>query len=390
MRIGFYLRYPSEKPFCLHDFCSNPGIGGSEFVFLYLLHELSLRENGFNYYGFSETTISLPKGSNVSWLGGDLNQLSDMDAVVALASTFEELISHGIEPKKIIVWSHHPHDKRLVKARGLRVVSIGDYQYRSNRLIVGPHFRIPNLTPKFTHLETIKPRRLNEQFVFLGGIYPAKGLHLIIEMWPKIKSHLPNAILNVIGGDIYGDLASTQANLNYVRQIKGLLNNGKHELKNSIIFHGVVSAKTKAKIISGSSVAVLNPSGKSEASPASLIECHSFAIPVISGGDFGSHDTMSLTPELDLLKVDIGAIITRLQDPDEYKRAAIVSLENAKNHFNLNEGVLVNWEKLFHGSLKKSDTDFTNHPLRVKILVRHLLYNSLFRKIRNYIRAIKN
>ena len=39
-----------------------------------------------------------------------------------------------------------------------------------------------------------------------------------------------------------------------------------------------------------SDVALLNPTGKSEAAPACPLECYCYGIPVVAGGDFGAYD----------------------------------------------------------------------------------------------------
>ena len=73
------------------------------------------------------------------------------------------------------------------------------------------------------------------------------------------------------------------------------------EDRQSIKFLGLFS-KEKNLILKHSDVALLNPSGKSEAAPASPLECYCYGIPVIAGGDYGAFDNMKYFPELDFKK----------------------------------------------------------------------------------------
>ena len=42
-----------------------------------------------------------------------------------------------------------------------------------------------------------------KNFVYIGAIGPAKGLHLVLENWPKIRRKFKNCQLRIIGGNLY-------------------------------------------------------------------------------------------------------------------------------------------------------------------------------------------
>ena len=70
--------------------------------------------------------------------------------------------------------------------------------------------------------------------------------------------------------------------------------------RDSVNFLGLISESEKDKVLKESDIALLNPTGKSEAAPASPLECYCYGIPVIAGGDFGAFDNMKDFSELDL------------------------------------------------------------------------------------------
>ena len=120
------------------------------------------------------------------------------------------------------------------------------------------------------------------------------------------------------------------------------------EDKDSVKFLGLLSAEEKDKILKKSDIALLNPTGKTEAAPASPLECHCYGIPVVAGGDYGAFDNMKYFPELDLKKKNIKEVINILKNKYDYiclkKRAYTLAIEKAQG----NKQILNQWIKLFN------------------------------------------
>ena len=68
-----------------------------------------------------------------------------------------------------------------------------------------------------------------------------------------------------------------------------------------MIFHGKMGAE-KFDVLSQAHIALQNPTGATEAFPASALECMSVGLPVIASADYGMWDSMRYFPELHIRK----------------------------------------------------------------------------------------
>ena len=268
------------------------------------------------------------------------------------------------------------------------MISLGEYQHCSNKKNNYINFLIKNPFPKpikIKNLPRIK-KKLPENFVFIGALGPAKGLHLVLDYWPKIRRTFTNSKLNIIGGDLYRQKTNNLTkNLffenNYEKFIEKKLNKMSCEDRESIKFLGLLSSKKKDMILRNSDVALLNPSGKSEAAPASPLECYCYGIPVVSGGDFGAYDNMKNFPELDLKKENINNIIKTLSITNKYLELRKRAYEFSKNNFKSNELIYKDWENLFIKKLKVPRVKLPFY-LNIKLRLRDIYYRNLKYKIK--------
>ncbi len=125
----------------------------------------------------------------------------------------------------------------------------------------------------------------------------------------------------------------------------------------SVIFHGNLGEE-KFDIIRQCNFAILNPTGKTEAFPASPLECMSFGLPVIASDDYGMSDAMRFFPELVIKKPS--EILERIEwlvaDEMRYKEMQQRSIAVAKWFDSQFDQINTRWvrliEAVFDGNYK--------------------------------------
>jgi glycosyltransferase involved in cell wall biosynthesis len=391
MNIFFANNSRSLSNLKVEEVSSNPGIGGTEFILIKLVIKLSIIDKLNKYYILSDKKIFINNqimNSNVHLAKSDFIFNINNDIVVCPVSQLEFLEKIRNLPKRIIFWSHHPHDIFNPKnIKNFDVVSIGSYQYISNYLIHGKHFRIDNLSPSYKYNNDKKENK----FVYIGGFAKGKGLHLILKSWPKIVALLPDAELNIIGGDLYHELNLSTSLSDfpirgkYASLLLKIVSKYPTELQGSIHFKGLLTSTEADKILSNSKIALLNPTGYTEAAPASPLDCFKFGIPVIAGGDYGMLDIMSEFPELDLKKYSITKIINNIKSEKKLTELINHSIKYSIIKESFNKSILSDWIFLFNNNLETYECPKISLYLKIKIfyrskLTRPLIY--LFKKIR--------
>ena len=274
------------------------------------------------------------------------------------------------------------------------MVSLGEYQYLSNRKISSINYIIKNLYPKPIEKKELKRFYKNKpkNFVYIGAIGPAKGLHLVLENWPKIRRKFKNCQLRIIGGNLYQQDNIVKNSFfifsnSYENYLRRKIRKMDIEDRKSITFLGLLNSKEKDKILKESDIALLNPTGKSEAAPASPLECYCYGIPVIAGGDFGAFDNMKYFQELDLKLHSIDKINDFLEDSNNYKNIKNRAYKYAIENFKQNEFILDSWKKLFNDELHEPSIKL---PIKIllKIKFREIFYRKIkypLKKLRSYL-----
>lgn len=378
MNIIFVNNSKSLKKVEIKEYSSNPGIGGTEYVTLKIVIELSKLQKNNNFFIASEQNLFSKKIKIIS-----KKRLISNSIIICPISQLDYLKKINYKNCRVIYWSHHPHDniknhKNLIN----EFISLGEYQFVSNKKLGIKNYLIKNPFPKPVPQKNLKrlTRKNPQNFVYIGAIGPAKGLHLILDYWPKIRNKFKNSKLNIIGGDLYREL-KTESNKklftnSYEKIIKNKLNKMSSEDRKSINFLGLLSSEKKDKILKDSDIALLNPTGKSEAAPASPLECYCYGIPVIAGGDYGAYDNMKFFPELDFKKNNLNKIINTISNEDIYSLIKKRTYNLAKKNFKLNRKIYSDWEKLFSSKLKINKVKLSRY-LTWKIKLRDFYYRKV-------------
>lgn len=358
----------------------NPGVGGTEFVTIILAFALAKERKDYEVYLWSEVTLKLlnpPK---------NLKQISIKEAPFPESKLFNSvntifICSNGVLQNqkfsnksikcKIVNWLHHPFiipfDYKSLKFSAH--ISVGVYQYFSNNFWYKPHWHIYNLfNIKLFNLPKYKFFKLNKslRLVFLGALIPAKGFHHVAQAWLKIKKKFPNVHLDVIGStQTYNGkkpeskkIPTTTA---YANKILKFIP-AEDFFNKRVVFHGNLGEE-KFKIIKNAHFAILNPTGKSEAFPASPIECLMCGTPVIASSDYGMSDVMCFFPETQLSGPNeiLSKLVSNSKNYLTYSNLQKRSLRVAKLFSQNNPKILLRWQSLID-NLNANNTIKNNPP----------------------------
>jgi len=119
------------------------------------------------------------------------------------------------------------------------------------------------------------------EVVFMGTLDKNRGLHVLAKAWPIVVEKMPDAILYVIGGNIYNTSSSDSV---YINKVNGLFGASLENVK----YLGVLGSE-KNKFFLKSKVAVLNPYGY-EAMPVTGIEFLAMGLPLVTIKRFGQKE----------------------------------------------------------------------------------------------------
>ena len=390
MNIIFANNSKSLNNLEIKKYNSNPGIGGTEYVTIKLIYEIKEFYNNFKVFLATDQTL---KSEKIKLINSEYEISNSI--IITPVNQFDYLEKLKYKNCRVILWSHHPHnEKNLVKQKIKELVSLGEYQYLSNRKISSINYIIKNLYPKPIEKKELKRFYKNKpkNFVYIGAIGPAKGLHLVLENWPKIRRKFKNCQLRIIGGNLYQQDNIVKNSFfifsnSYENYLRRKIRKMDIEDRKSITFLGLLNSKEKDKILKESDIALLNPTGKSEAAPASPLECYCYGIPVIAGGDFGAFDNMKYFQELDLKLHSIDKINDFLEDSNNYKNIKNRAYKYAIENFKQNEFILDSWKKLFNDELHEPSIKL---PIKIllKIKFREIFYRKIkypLKKLRSYL-----
>lgn len=319
MKVKVYIPVFSDtmhaKTFALGK--GNPGIGGTQFTSIYLALCLAQRSSNWKIILISNSILKLenPRPNLEQKTFTDLSEffssLEDKESqvIIAPASLLTEAKQSLLEKfkDKIICWSHHPFDPHshqlLTQVRLKDVVCVGIYQYYTNQKLKANVHHIQNVFVASKALgkqQETKFAEKNIDIVYLGALNPAKGFLEIAKSWSLIKERFANVKLHVIGSSAtYGEKVGSKlipTSLDYANEILQFIpERDIHSGK--VVFYGNLGEE-KFEIIRKCDLALLNPTGVSEAFPASPLECMACGVPVIASNDYGMSDCMRFFPEL--------------------------------------------------------------------------------------------
>lgn len=382
-------------------FGSNPGVGGTQFVSISLA--LYLAE------AYPDWQVRLVSNSEVQLETAAQNIKQEIfdeatDFFKALALQEDQLQSaiilgtasllKGIDPTllkkfetRLVCWSHHPFDvgaaSLVSKLTPRAVVCVGTYQFYSNKRLNARVYQIQNIfiAPRYSDTNQRKIiDRKNLNIVFLGALVPAKGFLEVAKAWKGLTDRFPAVKLHVIGSaGTYGlrsDSGLIPTSSDYAQAILNFI--PEEDIHQGlVIFYGNLGEE-KFDIIQKCDLAILNPTGYTEAFPASPLECMACGVPVIASDDHGMSDCMRFFPELVLRSPQ--DIVHRVEwlvaDPLRYLEIQHRAIAVAQWFHLQREVILTRWIRLLEAILNSTDTNLDLAPMlpfygsRRKLMIR--------------------
>lgn len=359
----------------------NPGVGGTQYVSIVLVLLLARRFPDIQLTLVNQIEISLPDSpTNVRVkLAPDLNEFLrnfeqiGSNTVIILPAVMVrsvELILIKKFQKRLVAWVHHPFqcEPLLLKMRFAAHVHVGSYQYFSNASFyrnnwyINSPFVLPDNIPGRVAPDVDSKIRI----IYLGALIEVKGFGHLARQWSSIKNALSEVELHVIGSSsTYGKSAEHEfipCDSNFAEEILKYIPLDDIEAKR-VVFHGNLGQE-KFRIMRSAHLAILNPTGASEAFPASPLECMACGLPVIASDDYGMSDSMKFFPELILRSPD--EIPARLQflmsDRRRYEELSARSVAVATWFDSQTDVILARWRRLIDLVVKEQGMSISDYP----------------------------
>lgn len=364
---------------------SNPGIGGTQFTSILLALALSeqcphwdiiLVNNAEILFDNSLPNLKQEFHKSPAAFFESLSR-NKQKVIISSRSVLSKVSTELLRKfeDEILCTSRHPFDsgiKELVNRKvNLRaIVCVGTYQFHSNTSNRINCYHIQNIfsPPKLqtaSNLPLVNQTDINA--LHLGALVPGKGFLDVAKSWVELKTKIPGIKLNVIGSsETYGIKPESDlvpAELGYAKQIlKFIPEEDIHSGK--VVFHGNLGQE-KFDLIKKANLAILNPTGATEAFPASPLECMSCGVPVIASDDFGMSDSMRFFPELIVKGHKNIAEKTAwlLSDPLRYREMQLRSLAIAQWFASQTDLVVNRWIRLINCIFEHDDNHISLFPL---------------------------
>ena len=186
----------------------------------------------------------------------------------------------------------------------------------------------------------------------MGALVPSKGFDQLAKQWIEIVKFCFYKIqsrLEVIGGStLYGfeeNHPRLPTSYKYGNKLESFLQT---EINKTVFFHGTLNEE-RYELMKKCDIAIVNPEGRGEAFPASILEWMSLAIPVISSAKYGCYDAMRFNNSLIIKKPEekkeiIKFYISLKDDERNYLKDISYTIANyysSKQNFIINQWILL-------------------------------------------------
>lgn len=380
--IPIFADHLGSKTFSLNQ--GNPGVGGTQFTSIRLALLLANACPDWKIILVNVDNISLEdQYPNIIQKMSDspeaffqeLRTYRD-DIIIATVSILKKVNTRKLKKLEdnIVCWSRHPFDKSVkelnskIKFKG--VVCVGTYQFYSNTNIAKEVFYIQNpfIFPKVAKTNkfiTFENKEIN--IVYVGALVPAKGFLEVAKSWQSLKLISPDVKLHVVGStNTYGK--EPESNLipttsDFAKKILRFIPEEDIK-KGKVIFYGNLG-EDKFQVIQTCDMAILNPTGVTEAFPASPLECMACGVPVIASNNYGMSDCMRFFPELVVHShKDIAKRVKWLiSDPLRYKELQQRSIAVAKWFDSQTDQIVTRWIRLISSITSNSQENIDLLPI---------------------------
>lgn len=313
-RVAFYLDNSAIRATdCSNALEGNPGIGGTEWLFVAVSSLLANRDNDIETVLYTTASGTFPVGiENVI-----VNNLTEAIAL-ADSSGFDYLVVKHLADNitnsrfdvktkhlQIICWCHvfvchweldHYANNELIS----KVVFVGREMYDLYRdhKIYNKATYIYNCVPSGDAREMAQQSPYHKRgniVVYVGSLVPFKGFHILAQAWPQIIEQIPDAELYIIGSGRLYDKNSHLGEWGIAESsyedsfMPFLTKSGK--IIPSVHFMGLMGEEKKDVLLK-SRVGVPNPSGITETFCLSAVEMQMYGCRIATIDYPGYMDTV--------------------------------------------------------------------------------------------------
>ena len=381
---------------CSNALNGNPGIGGTEWLFIVVSTLLSKRDNEIDIILYITKSGKFLDGLMTKVVRDISEAITIADAegvdylvVKHLATNItEQRLNIKTQKLRIICWCHvfvchWELDYYASNDVVSKIVFVGKEMYdlyRDHR-IFNKAVYIYNCIESCDAVELVVRNPYEKRrnaIVYVGSLVPYKGFHLLAEAWPEVLEHFPDAELFVIGsGKLYdeksklGDWGIAESEYEAMF-MKNFIIHGR--LHPNVHFLGLLGDEKK-DILLKAKIGVPNPSGITETFCLSAVEMQMYGCRIATINYPGYMDT-----------VKNGTLYSRR---DELAKTIIDLLNSSENNYDASmdyfkrefsyESVSKRWEELIHSGELECNGTMSNSLYRLKwlkemlrVLKRHL------------------
>lgn len=367
-KVAFYFDNSRISQVDCRDIESgNPGIGGTEYLFLLISTLLTKSDNDIDITVFNTSKGWIPEclkvqiftSINDAYVYADNHGYDYFVFRPQIGETFEEKLKsssfHG--KTKLIPWCHNflTYKQLSLYSKSdmiARIICVGREQmdlymdlpaYNKSDYIYNC-FDIDEDTIAAVRNNSFSERK--NIVTYIGSIVPAKGFHILAKAWPEIEKSIPDAQLYIIGSGQLYDRDAVMGTFNiaentYESMFMRYLTNGE-KIKDNVHFMGIMG-KEKESILLKTKVGVPNPSGNTETFGLTALEFQSNGAKVITKKCAGYMDTV-FNGNLYSNEKNIAKLIINALKSKDLDYASFVKMNNA---FFSKTVVIKQWEKLF-------------------------------------------
>jgi glycosyltransferase involved in cell wall biosynthesis len=291
----------------------NPGMGGTEYLFVALAHELTSRGlasatlahfSCSNLYPASLPQVRLSGSIDTPWTAWEAAHALLTDARYIIVRGYNDpqrmarVIAAIPGSAPILVWAHNHLRWKTYSylARCQRVCCVVFVGREQAALAAGAAggFKSTCIPNGFYPPPPARPEQRSGRAVYIGNLAPSKGFHRLARLWPQIRRLCPGATLDVIGnGRLYGGDRPLGplglAEPHYEKRILAHL--GNDPAKFGVVFHGKLGLG-KFEMMRRSTVGLPNPTGFTECCPGSVLELSACGNAVVGPRRWGMCDTV--------------------------------------------------------------------------------------------------
>lgn len=310
MKIGFLFE---DKEIInknlIEPHLGNPGIGGTEYMFILLTHYILQMYKDVKITFFRQGNDNI--NSNIKCVHiesredlFECDELSEMDIVVINSKIIDDNWIELIKKTnvKYIAWGHNYLSAKqanlIADCKNVkRMVFVGHQEYDKyiDHRIIKKSTYIYNMfnsnLPEFYRNNKYKP-----YVTFVGSLTRPKGFHILAKYWKEVVLEVPEAELHIIGG---GNLYVGSSKLGkygiadekYESEFMNYLTDENGNILKSVVFHGVMGQE-KIDIYHNTSVGIINPSAETETFGIGAVEMSACGIPVVTRRMYGLIDTV--------------------------------------------------------------------------------------------------